>query len=148
MKNKVLKGKVREGHFCLVENKNPYPTANKKYVQGTIEWDHEKVEAIQLFTEHEIEVAKKRAKRKENLIPKGSSLIKSSTRFGHISFVKNKKKTHFSESNGYYFVKMHHFKFADCWYCFTPKALTRSLQRTVKNKEDIVAKNLLTDLFD
>lgn len=145
---KLLKGTVKEGHICLVENIDPHRFAARQYFQIWIEWDHVEEEAYQLFTANELVVAKLRAQKKSDLIPTGSKLFNSNVRLGHVSWIENKSKKYRFEADGYYFVKLENLDKEENWYAFTKRQLDISLKRTLKNKEDAVKKSLLTDLID
>lgn len=144
----LIKGTVKEGHICLVKNINPHRFASKQYYQAWIEWDYVKEEAYQLFTINELVTARKRASKKQELIPTGMKLFNSNVRLGHVSWIENNSKKYHFEADGYYFVKLEDLDGDEAWYAFTKRQLDISLKRTLKNKEDAVQKSLLTDLID
>lgn len=141
--------KVREGHLVTVANKNPHRLASSRYLLGWVEDEADGKEKPLLFTENEVKVAFDRGARKHSLAPTGNRLFNSSSRLGHLSYVRNLKKAHRLEADGYYFVRM---IMRGCsgavWLAFTSRQLERSLRRTSRNPEDVLRKSFLTDLTD
>ena len=70
MANIIAKTKVKAGRQVLVENIDKHPLANKYYICIWIEDSDGKNEEALLFTVDELEVARDRAKRNPEDIPK------------------------------------------------------------------------------
>lgn len=142
------KEKSKEGYFSTINNeRGKYPSL-KQYKQATIEWDEHRSENYLIFTDSELIKAKERAMRRADLTPQGLPLFNSNTRFGHISYVKNRRKHH-READHYYFVKMRGFDFfSEGWLAFTAHTMDVAILRTSRLKKLIQKKSLITDIFD
>lgn len=141
--------KVKEGHLVTVRNRNPHRLANLRYLLGWVEDETDGEEKPLLFTENEVKVAFDRGARKHSMVPTGSRLFNSRARLGHLSYVRNSRKAHHLEADGYYFVRMTGYGCSGAiWLAFTRHQMAQVARRTSRNPEDVLRKSFLTDLID
>lgn len=144
---KKIKGKVKEGFICIVKNENRHHFAAEKYLMLYIEEETRKEFPI-LMTENERNIAKRRAERRKDLIPSGSAIFNHSVRKGHLTSVENKKKKHWFESDFYLVAKITDENNKNYTLMFTDNQFDIIEDRTFKNKEDLIKKGFITDIFD
>ena len=138
--NEVIHGKIWEGYLAEIVNTKPIGRANKTYIVATMEWHDPGTEDFIFFTEHEIEVARKRGERYKELQPKRETTLgifkTGFSQIGHVVYVPVEKKKNWRQPDGYYFVRLIGFDGRSTVYAFTPAAMNTAQRRTARNPED------------